>query len=428
MAFELLRSTIVSADSPRRASFGSSAQRENDVPLPSGRVLVTDGNERAALALTRSLGRSGRHVVVGATRRGALAGASRFAAAEVQLPDPLGHPAEFAAALRTVVRRHAIDVVLPVSEASLLAILPIADQLRPAIVPFASAGAFRQVCDKSSVLALAREMGIATPSQVHLEDREACGGPALLGLRFPVVVKPARSVGEAAHGRVKLGIAHAASEDALRRVLDRLPDAAFPVLVQQRIVGPGIGVFLLVWDGRVRARFAHRRLREKPPSGGVSVYSESTPLDPSLAAVCEQLLRRFAWRGVAMIEFKRDAATGTPYMMEINGRFWGSLELAIAAGVDFPRLLVELATGASPDDVTTYELGVRNRWWWGDVDALIARWRRVPDVLALPPDAPSRWRHLCAVARIGRGDRNEILQWDDPMPFLRETRQWLRLR
>ncbi len=47
-----------------------------------------------------------------------------------------------------------------------------------------------------------------------------------------------------------------------------------------------------------------------------------------------------------MVEFKADARTGTPYLMEINGRFWGSLQLAIDAGVDFPAILVAAALGA----------------------------------------------------------------------------------
>ena len=84
----------------------------------------------------------------------------------------------------------------------------------------------------------------------------------------------------------------------------------------------------------MRAVFAHRRLREKPPSGGVSVYRESVAPDPSLVARAAALLAGLGWRGVAMVEMKTDARTGTPYLMEVNGRFWGSLQLAVDAGVD----------------------------------------------------------------------------------------------
>ena len=133
---------------------------------------------------------------------------------------------------------------------------------------------------------------------------------------------------------------------SLRPIVDSLDDAAFPLLVQQRIVGPGVGIFLLLWDGAVRATFAHRRLREKPVSGGVSVYSESVSADPALVERSRQLLEQMQWSGVAMVEYKLETKTGTPYLMEVNGRFWGSLQLAIDAGVDFPALLVAAATGA----------------------------------------------------------------------------------
>src|SRR5690606_17910707 len=144
---------------------------------------------------------------------------------------------------------------------------------------------------------------------------ESPGAPVAWGdLAFPLVVKPSRSVGGAGAGRRKLGVRHASTEPELRTILAGLPAAAWPVLLQRRIVGPGIGVFLLVWQGRVVAQFAHRRLREKPPSGGVSTYRESTAADPALVERSRALLDRFGWEGVAMVEYKVDAATGTPYL------------------------------------------------------------------------------------------------------------------
>jgi predicted ATP-grasp superfamily ATP-dependent carboligase len=175
--------------------------------------------------------------------------------------------------------------------------------------------------------------------------------------------------------------------------------------------------------------FAHRRIREKPPAGGVSVYRESIAAEPDLVRRSRELLQRFGWEGVAMIEYKVDAATGEPYLMEVNGRFWGSLQLAVDAGVDFPALLASLALGQHPPAITSYRTGVRSRWWWGDVDSLLLRLRRSPASLALLPGEPGRLRHLIQFLKLWRpGDRNEILRLDDPMPFLHETREWLHGR
>ena len=81
-----------------------------------------------------------------------------------------------------------------------------------------------------------------------------------------------------------------------------------------------------------------------------------------------ELLRALGWEGVAMVEYKRDVHSGEHVLMEVNGRFWGSLQLAIDAGVDFPSLLARVALGEKPAPVTRYRLGVRTRWTLGDLD------------------------------------------------------------
>ena len=58
------------------------------------------------------------------------------------------------------------------------------------------------------------------------------------GIRFPVVIKPARSIGESGVHRLKLEVSHAADPEQLHQRLDELPDAAFPLLIQQRKIGP----------------------------------------------------------------------------------------------------------------------------------------------------------------------------------------------
>jgi predicted ATP-grasp superfamily ATP-dependent carboligase len=108
--------------------------------------------------------------------------------------------------------------------------------------------------------------------------------------------------------------------------------------------------------------------------------------------------------------------------MEINGRFWGSLQLAIDAGVDFPSLLVDCALDRCRESVPAYRAGVRGRWWWGDVDHLVARLRRSATDLSLPPDAPSRTRAIRDFFRTGA--RDAVFRLADPVPFLVETAQW----
>ena len=396
-------------------------------------VLVTDGEQRSALAVVRSLGRAG-HAVHVVSRRGAsIAGASRHCRSETAAPDALAEPAAYAARVRETIERHGVDTLIPITEAALLALAPLRAALPHVLYPFADEDAFRRISDKALLLDAAPRFGIAIPKQLALASAADLARIPAGDLTFPLVLKPSRSVGEAGGERKKLGVRHAHDRAELERELADMDAAGFPLLLQQRVVGPGVGIFLLVWDGRTVAEFSHRRLREKPPSGGVSVYRESIPADPELVRRSRALLDHFGWRGVAMVEYKVDEATDTPYLMEINGRFWGSLQLAIDAGVDFPALLLDAAAGgaagAAPAAPPAYRAGVRSRWEWGDVDHLIARLKRSRRELALPDDAPGRWAAVRDFLTVWRpGDRTEVLRLSDPKPFLRETIEWLHGR
>jgi len=387
-------------------------------------VVVTDGEQRAALAVVRSLGKAGRRVCVVSSSGKSLAGASRWASAEATARSAYTDPAGFAEDLRGLSRRWSASAVIPITDASLLAALAERESFSPAILPFPALETVRQMADKARVLHEAEGLGIAVPRQWRL-DRE---GAPLPDVTFPVVCKPARSVAGEAGMLKQLKVSYANDRNELEARLAAYPATAYPVLLQQRIVGPGTGVFLLLWERRLVAACAHRRIREKPPSGGVSTYRESVPLDPVLLERSRRLLERLDWSGVAMVEYKIEAATGAPYLMEVNGRFWGSLQLAIDAGVDFPALLVALAHGEPVEAVAAYRTGVRSRWWWGDVDQLLLRLRRSRESLALPPGEPGKLKALGQFLLRRRGDREEILRADDPRPFFRETANWIRGR
>ena len=131
-----------------------------------------------------------------------------------------------------------------------------------------------------------------------------------------------------------------------------------------------------------------------------------------------------------MVEYKLDSSTGKPYLMEVNGRFWGSLQLAIDAGVDFPRLLIAAALGEEVPSQLSYKIGVRSRWWWGQVDHLLNRIRRRQSVPGLPPGTASTSRVLgdLLLGPFRHEDYEEILWWNDPGPFLNETVRWVSAR
>jgi predicted ATP-grasp superfamily ATP-dependent carboligase len=389
-------------------------------------AFVADGDQRPALAITRSLGRRGVSVVVGEDKAGSLAASSRYCAREVTYPSPLRDPGAFDRFLLDFVRRERVDVVVPVTDVSTYLVARNGEAINrysaTAAPPFE---AFDAAADKWGLLQRAAACGIAIP-RTHFVAGPGSLAAVLAQVQYPAVVKPVRSRIPTGAGWLPTTVryAHSAS-DLLRLYQDTEYLASYPSLIQQRIAGPGMGVFVLCDRGRVAAAFAHRRLREKPPSGGTSVLCESVALDAALRDQAARLFEPLAWHGVAMMEYKQDRRTGTPFLMEVNGRFWGSLQLAIDAGVDFPYLAYRLARGEPIDAPPAYRVGVKSRWLLGDLDHLLLRlFRGQRD---LPDAAPSKLRTLIDFLKFGgRGLRHEVFNRSDPRPAARELHCYVK--
>jgi predicted ATP-grasp superfamily ATP-dependent carboligase len=389
------------------------------------RVLITDSDNRSALAATRSLGKRGDVVITAGDRSSSLAAVSRYSSGFEPYPNPSNDPEGFVAAVAAAGARHRIDVILPMTEVTTVLLT----QHQAALpghchLPFPPPETVARAADKAYVLQLAERVGVPIPRTVIVNEPRALDGVSGQ-ITYPAVIKPARSRVRTAAGFVSTGVSYASSPEDLRERIGNLRPEEFPLLLQERIVGQGVGLFACYDNGCAIARFAHKRLREKPPSGGVSVLRESVSLDPLAVDYAHRLLTALNWRGVAMVEFKRDDRDGSLRLMEINGRFWGSLQLAIDAGVDFPALLVAMAAGeAIPPP--SYRVGVRSRWFWGDMDVLLMTLRRSRRTLNLPPGHPGRLRTLWAFLHLWRRDQqDEVLRLDDLRPWLLETRRWL---
>ena len=137
-------------------------------------------------------------------------------------------------------------------------------------------------------------------------------------------------------------------------------------VIQEYIKGDGYGYYALCDNGKILQEFMHHRLREYPITGGVSTCAESI-FNEKLMLTGRKIVGGLKWNGVIMAEFKRDCM-GDFYLIEINPKFWGSLDLAIVSGVDFPKLLVEYATiGVYTNDVKCdYKAGIKFRWAFPD--------------------------------------------------------------
>lgn len=382
----------------------------------AGRVLVTDAGRGSSISVIRSLGGAGWHVTAGDADRYSPGFYSRYTGQRLRYPAPGEDRDRFAEVIHDAVRRHRIDLLVPVTDDVILGVLSIRDELEAtARLALPSTASFELAADKIATDRLAGSLGIATPRSIVIEGPVHADGIAT-GFAWPVVVKPARSRTRRSDGTIGRHTVDYAADAAELGMLVRRAEG--PVMVQEYVPGEGHGVELLIRDGEPLAAFQHRRLREVPVTGGASAFRESVSLDPTLLDQSVALLTAMDWSGLAMVEF-RVGPTGAR-LMEVNGRIWGSLPLAVRAGVDFPRLMADHHMGrpvlAPP--LGSYRLGVRSRnlplelSWIGNV--LTGR-RRSPLL-----EMPSRMAGLAAALRLPAPDGWDVQSWSDPAPGLVE--------
>jgi predicted ATP-grasp superfamily ATP-dependent carboligase len=344
------------------------------------RVLVTDADYKLTLGAIRSLGKRGATVVAVAASPRALGFRSRYAAKTLLGPPPTESEAfvDFVAdAARDA------DAILPIGQDSTRALSLYRERL-PAPAPLAPPEALAIADSKRRTIEVARKLGINTPADAT---------------SFPAVAKNPTGSGQ---------VRYVASAD-------EVPEGW---IAQAYIRGEGRGLFALFDRGEERAVFMHRRLREFPVTGGASTAAESID-DPELRDLGLRLLRELAWHGVAMVEFKR-RPDGEYVLMEINPKFWGSLDLAIAAGVDFPWLAVQLALGVPIEAVHAYRVGVRYQWLYSDLVHVAARPTAagafLADLVRAEHDVtasdlrPAAWEALLTAATLARRLRTRTLR------------------
>jgi predicted ATP-grasp superfamily ATP-dependent carboligase len=306
------------------------------------------------------------------------------------------------------------------------------DRLDNFIIMFADARRMDSVLNKDATYAAAARAGVRTPrtEQVgNLTELEALSP----GLRYPVVLKWANPheamavLGPFGLGIDKTRYCHSAAE-----LIDYLRPYAragvFP-LIQEYCAGYGLGQFVLMKNGVAHATFQHRRVHEWPPEGGFSSLCESVgaPEHPELMAKSIALLRELDWEGVAMVEYRYDPATGEAALMEVNGRFWGSLPLAYHAGASFPYLMYRLFGLGQDIGPASYRAGVRCRY-------MLPETKRLLRILFAQHKIPDRKLQFGRGAELAGylfdfvrpGSRYYVYDTRDPGPFFSDLKQMAR--
>jgi carbamoyl-phosphate synthase large subunit len=286
-------------------------------------VLITAASRRVALveAFKRALARSGGGRVI-VTDINPLSPAVHVADRAYLVP--LSDAPEYLDEIASICDAEAVQLLVPTidDELELFAAARgrfLARGVRVAVSPPATAA----LCnDKFSTCTHLRARGVAA-AETFLPDAV----PA--DVRYPLFVKPRV-------GRGGLGAYQARTPRELAFFLEYV---ASPV-VQEYLAGPEFTIDVLCdFDGRVLSIVPRERVVIRAGVIDRGRTSKSSALI-DLGRACADAL---TFAGPINIQCR--VVDGRPVVFEINPRFSGGIPLTIAAGADFPRLLLDLARG-----------------------------------------------------------------------------------
>lgn len=380
----------------------------------SGKVLVLGQEDRAFLAVVRSLGRRGLHVHVGWCPPDAVALKSRYVARVHDLPRYARDDDAWLRALAAVCERERFDLVIPTNDTTIMPLQANRDALEPyAPVYLPSREAYAICFDKGVTHDFAQRHEVPVPRQLRLTL--PVSPEAIAADWYPLVLKPLASFTLDDLER-KHFVRRVVQPADLPRELQHFVGAR-ELLVQEFFQGTGVGVEMLAHEGQVLLAFQHLRVHERR-GGGADSYRVSLPLRADMRDAATRMVAALRYTGVIMFEFKMNLDTGAWVLLEINGRFWASLPLCLHAGADFPAYLYQLLVEGRREFPQEYRHGVYCRNWTRDVIWLRENFR-APHGEGVPISTVVRE----LAGAFGGRESSDTFVLDDPAPGIEDLRR-----
>ena len=362
------------------------------------RALVIDqGLDRGSLAAVRALARDGWVVGVGSPFRG-LAGSSRAVARWHPVPAAQDGVDRYIDAVAAAVASGGYEVVFTADDIGVLALSRHREEIG-AVFPYAPHENVVRALDKLELTRAAARVGLGTPATAEADAE------AIAAARWPAVVKPRlhSALLPGAPGRLSVQIVDGPAD--ARRAIDGIRRAGVEPVLQELVAGRLMSCHaVLDREGRVVARAQQVSQRVWPAEVGVFVRASTVRVDPALAALVAGLLRDLGWFGLASIQFLQPRDGGAPRLIDLNGRFYGSLALAVASGPSYPAIWARLATGRPVGPVPASRPGVSFQWLKRDLQA------------SLRSDGA---RGTLAALRCSPGAVHSVWSRNDPWPAIR---------
>lgn len=376
----------------------------------AGAVVVPCIAAGSSVACFRSLGRKGIRTIGVSEVPNAPSSRSKYCHETQRVPSPKTDLDGYARALLTIAKRPDVATFVPLREADIYVLSKHREAFAEHVhAPWPGFDALEPVRDRSQLHERARQVGVPVPRTAPLDQWDGWDDVTVVKSRYSLVRDGGGSFYESPRF-FRPETAPTASE-----IESLIADMGHVPMAQEYVPGDREhGFFALCVDGTPVVTFQHERVRSFRYYGGASAYRKSVNI-PELEAAGSRLLRDLDWHGPAMVEFKHDPRDDEFKLMEINPRFWGSLPLACAAGVDFPYRYYQLAVGELERSTTPYDVGLGCHLVRGEVSYLASIVTDSYDHLDRPALLPEVW---AVVKSMVEQPNFDFLDTDDPKPFV----------
>jgi len=319
------------------------------------RALVTNGSYLHTVGIVRHLGKEGIDVSVIGTSRLDVALHSRYCRKAIIGPSSEDEE-NWVNFLRELVEAEPFDILIPVGFLTTRIVSSHRKELEPFVkIELAEHDSIEIASNKGKAYRLAESMGISYPKTLYprtLNEAEELS----LKLAYPVVIKPLFEAG-------KQAMAYPENRKVFlksyRKICSELTSTSGRLPMVQEYVDSNVNLsFCAIYQrGKCKQWFMYKEIRSIPTRGGSSSYAQSF-YDAEVKAYSTKLLDQLHWHGVAQVEYKRGSDRRLE-LMEINPKFWASLDVALQAGVNFPYYLCEMAQGKELDYSEEYDRNLR---------------------------------------------------------------------
>lgn len=371
---------------------------------------------RESLAVARSLGSAGFHVIVGNSGATSIIESSRYCNEVWHHPPVEDHPAMESALVDFLDKRTDVRFIFPIGERGPVAISSMPKILAHEVVlVMVSPPLLRSFLNKMEANNMATRLNFNVPKYSEVRSLQEIQ-TFIEHAEFPIIVKPCRSIKKIVGRKAYI----LSSQEEFETVFSEWPSEHRRLIVQQYIEGYIEGCDFVASEGKIVGYFEAKSLRTDTPDGtGFSVDLCSLPISPDVFSACKNLAKTCNYTGAGLIQFIRSKKDNVLYFIEINPRLSAGTSQLVACGQNAPLLTLKACSPQYKNQLeefdetyTRYRVNQRAHWLQGDIEGFLSEQR------GLSLRKKLKWISEIFISFI-RADSHMNWAFTDPLPSLK---------